>query len=211
MLARHGVQGADTWVKVVAVLLASVGEGWGKWAEGIPEDDSDIDDGGMEIDSDSEDDLPEERPRPSKSKRQRRQSLPKNISSKLLLLGSTSHVATLADLLVSSSSNQSLNLMTEFAYFILGLLTAFKGTPRWEATLDGLLEGRKGVALTRRMWREGVRGKWGTTRDQTSWQTFTSSEFSSLHNENTADGRPGYALLDLDDPSVLPLPSAYTG
>jgi len=179
MLARYGVQGANIWVKVIATLLSGVEEGWGKWAEGVTEPESESEDEKMDIDSDTDIDIDSNSKIPTRTttiirqKRIRRAPLPKNVSSKLLLLGSSSHISTLADLLVSSAGAGALG---EFANFTLGLLTAFKGSPRWEAILDGLLEGRKGIALTRRMWREGVRGKWGTTRDQSSWQTFTSSK-----------------------------------
>jgi len=182
MLARYGVQGANTWVKVVATLLSGVDEGWGRWAEGIVEEEEEdqLDDS---MDVDSEDEEPAN-PRsalavaaaPTKKRRQIRRPLPANISSKLLLLGSTSHISTLAELLVSPSSQSSTKALIEFAAFTLGLLNSFKGSPRWEAILDGLLEGKKGMALTKRMWREGVRGQWGTDRDKAGWQTFTSSK-----------------------------------
>jgi ubiquitin-protein ligase E3 C len=139
----------------------------------------------------------------TKRRRIRRTPLPKNVSSKLLLLGSSSHISTLADLLVSSQG-----ALSEFANFTLGLLTAFKGSPRWEAILDGLLEGRKGVALARRMWREGVRGKWGVARDQSSWQNFTSSTsfhyFITMTNPRSVD-----AMFDLNDPPILSLPPSH--
>jgi len=178
MLARYGLKGADTWVKVIGVLLGDVKEGWGKWVEGVLEEDSDDERMDLDDNSDSDSDneataaKPKAVPTPRK---QRRKPLPTNISSKILLLGSTSHISTLADLLVSPSTHSSPEAMSEFASFTLGLLTAFKGSPRWEAILDGLLEGKKGMALTRRMWREGVRGRWGTTREQSSWQNFTTS------------------------------------
>jgi ubiquitin-protein ligase E3 C len=175
MLARYGAQGANTWVQVIATLLGGVKEGWGKWAEGVVEPDSESEDEKMDVDSDSDSEAEPSKIIITKRRRVRRTPLPKNVSSKLLLLGSSSHISTLADLLVSSAGG-----LSEFADFTLGLLTAFKGSPRWEAILDGLLEGKRGVALTRRMWREGVRGRWGTTRDQISWQSFTTSTSSSL-------------------------------
>jgi len=171
MLAKYGVQGANTWVQVIATLLSGVQEGWGKWAEGVVEPESESEDEPMDIDSDTENGSPTKAlVITTKQRKLRRTPLPKSVSSKLLLLGSSSHISTLADLLVSSQG-----ALSEFANFTLGLLTAFKGSPRWEAILDGLLEGRRGVALARRMWREGVRGKWGIDRDQSSWQNFMSS------------------------------------
>lgn len=185
MLARYGVQGANTWVKVVATLLSGVEEGWGKWAEGIVEEEEEEQaDDSMDIDSEEEEPSIPSRTAvtvpasstPAKKRRQLRRPLPANISSKLLLLGSTSHISTLADLLVTPSSQSSSKALIEFAAFTLGLLNSFKGSPRWEAILDGILQGKPGMALTKRMWREGVRGQWGTDRDKNSWQNFTSSK-----------------------------------
>lgn len=181
MLARYGVQGAKTWVKVVATLLAGVEEGWGRWAEGIVDDEDEVMD---TVSQDGSDDDEEPAavavPVPvNKRKRQTRAPLPTNISSRLLSLGSTAHISTLADLLVSPTAASSVTTLVDFASFTLGLLAAFKGTPRWENILDGLLEGRKGLALTRRLWREGVRGKWSTDKDAGGWQSFQSSAFAS--------------------------------
>jgi ubiquitin-protein ligase E3 C len=203
MLARYGVQGANTWVQVVATLLSGVQEGWGKWAEGVVEPESESEDEKMDIDSGSDNESPTKPLVITTKRKLRRTPLPKNVSSKLLLLGSSSHISTLADLLVSSQG-----ALSEFANFTLGLLTAFKGSPRWEAILDGLLEGRKGVALARRMWREGVRGKWGIARDQSSWQNFTSS-MSFVRFVTMTDPRPFDAMFDPNDPSILPLPPSH--
>jgi hypothetical protein len=71
------------------------------------------------------------------------------------------------------------------------------------------LEGRKGVALARRMWREGVRGKWGVARDQSSWQNFTSSK-SFLYFTTMTDPRSVNAMFDPNDPSILPLPPSHS-
>lgn len=175
MLARFGVQGAETWVKVVATLLGGVEEGWGRWAEGIVDDEDDPMDI-MNQDGDSDDEGAASVPKPiSKRRKQTRPPLPTNISSRLLLLGSTAHIATLADLLVSPTAASTTSMLVQFASFTLALLNAFKGTARWESILDSLLEGRKGLALTRRLWREGVRGKWSTDRDAGSWQSFSMS------------------------------------
>ena len=171
MLARNGVQGAKTWVKVVATLLSGVEEGWGRWAEGIVDEDEPM---VSQDESDDEDDAPVPAP-VNKRKRQTRAPLPTNIASRLLDLGSTSHISTLADLLVSPTADSSVTTLVDFSSFTLGLLAAFKGTPRWENILDGLLEGRKGLALTRRLWREGVRGKWSTDRDHGGWHSFNTS------------------------------------
>ena len=111
----------------------------------------------------------------NKRKRQTRAPLPTNISSRLLSLGSTAHISTLAELLVSPTAASSVSTLVDFSTFTLGLLAAFKGTARWESILDGLLEGRKGMALTRRLWREGVRGKWSTDKDAGGWHSFQSS------------------------------------
>jgi ubiquitin-protein ligase E3 C len=204
MLARYGVQGANTWVQVVATLLSGVQEGWGKWAEGVAEPESESEDEKMDIDSGSDNESPTKPLVITTKRKLRRTPLPKNVSSKLLLLGSSSHISTLADLLVSSQG-----ALSEFANFTLGLLTAFKGSPRWEAILDGLLEGRKGVALARRMWREGVRGKWGIARDQSSWQNFTSSTFL-LRLVTVTYPRSVNAMFDPNDPSILPLPPPHS-
>lgn len=205
MLARFGVKGAETWVTVVATLLSGVEEGWGRWAEGIVDDeDEPMDTLSQDEDSDDEAAMPVPRP-VAKRRKQTRTPLPTNISSRLLLLGSTGHIATLADLLVSPTAASSTTMLVQFASFTLSLLNAFKGTARWEAILDSLLEGRKGLALTRRLWREGVRGKWSTDRDAGSWRSFSISAYPALplgpvfrytkHSENTDHTAPCLILL----------------
>jgi ubiquitin-protein ligase E3 C len=176
MLARYGLQGARTWVKVVATLLKGVEEGWGRWAEGVVDVDDDIMDTISQDGSDDEEEPAMAIPLPvNKRKRQTRAPLPTNISSRLLSLGSTGHISTLAELLVSPRAASSDATLIDFASFTLSLLAAFKGTARWENILDGLLEGRKGLALTRRLWREGVRGKWSTDKDAGGWHSFQTS------------------------------------
>lgn len=179
MLARNGVEGAKTWVKVIATLLDGVEEGWGRWAEGIVDVDEPMD----TVSQDGSDEEEEESTAvavqvpTNKRKRQTRAPLPKNIASRLLDLGSNVHISTLADLLVSPTVGSSVTTLVDFASFTLSLLLAFKGTPRWENILDGLLEGRKGIALTRRLWREGVRGIWSTDKDRAGWLSFQRREF----------------------------------
>lgn len=186
MLARYGVQGAEVWVRVVATLLSGVEEGWGRWAEGIVDEPEDVimdtlsENGSDDDEVELADGAAATVPPLTKRHRQTRAPLPTNIASRLLLLGSATHVSTLADLLVSPSSSSSQSTtstspLIDFASFTLSLLNAFKGTPRWEAILDSLLEGKKRLALAKRMWREGVRGKWSTDRDPGGWQAFRSS------------------------------------
>lgn len=68
--------------------------------------------------------------------------------------------------------------MNEFAGFALTILEAFRGSPKWEALLDALLEVNRSRGLVKLLWREGVRGKWSSTADQ--WTTFQQSELCTL-------------------------------
>jgi ubiquitin-protein ligase E3 C len=167
MLARNGVNGASDWIKVMGVLLGSVGTGWGRWAEGHVEEEV------MQVDQDEDD---EEKPE-VKPRRQVRPPVPSTIGPKLLLLASTSHISTLSSFLTSPSSKAPTTLLVDFAGFILALLNAFRGSPKWELILDGLMEGKNGKVLARRMLREGVRGRWRNTSDPSGWATFSESGF----------------------------------
>lgn len=188
MLARHGQAGSVLWIKVVSNILSRADEGWGKWAEGSLVEDIDVD---VHMKAGSEDD---DEPMPldpgsgsisqsptrygTQGKRQRRLPLAKNITSKLVLLASPSHLATLTDSLVSASAKSSTNTLMEYASFALSLLQAWKGTSRWESILDGLLvTGPKGRGLVKRIWREGVRGRWGSSGEKKGWETFSGSKF----------------------------------
>jgi ubiquitin-protein ligase E3 C len=182
MLARYGAQGAGVWVKVVGVVLSHVGEGWGRWAEGVVEvEDEDV----RMVDDPSDEDEPTAAPTascviqsvspPSKPKRQIRLPLPKNVGPKLLLLASPAHLSTLASFLTSPTSKAPTSLLVDFAQFVLALLAAFRGSPRWEGILDGLIAGSKGRALGRRLWREGVKGRLRNSGEKSGWEHFNES------------------------------------
>ena len=185
MLQRSGASGAAVWIAVLGHVFKQVDEGWGRWAEGFVDADEEED---VPIENDSEDEdepMPlastsTSAPPPSKPRRRIRQSVPANLTPKLLLLTSTAHLSTLANLLTSPSSNASTTLLVHFATFTLGLLNAFRGSSRWEGILDALMEGQKGRALGRRMWREGVRGKWSGNGAQDGWETFSESAYTTL-------------------------------
>lgn len=171
MLQRYGSSGAATWVAVIGTILSHVGVGWGRWAEGILEDeDTDM---LIELDSDSEGESSIPVAPKRRSSNILRPPLPINIQPKLLLLTSPSHLSTLANLLTSPTSKAPTSLLVEFASFALSLLCAFRGSPRWESILDALMGGQRGRALGRRLWREGVRGRWRNAGERAGWDTFS--------------------------------------
>jgi ubiquitin-protein ligase E3 C len=182
MLARYGATGASTWVKVIGAVLRHVDQGWGRWAEGLVDEEQEdvrmVDDRS----DDDEDQLPGTAtlrtsvvPTTSRPRRQVRPTLPKNLGPKLLLIASPSHLATLSTFLTSPTSKAPTSLLVDFAQFALALLNAFRGSPKWEGILDGLLEGPRGRALGRRLWLEGVRGRWRNSGDKSGWDSFFNS------------------------------------
>lgn len=194
LLARHGSGAAAAWVKVMRHLLGGVGAGWGLWAEGVYEvkeedntmssvrkDDSDDEDVDMEPagPSVSAAIVGTVQPLPApKRPRQTRPLLPTNISSKLLLLASPAHMSALTTVLTSPAAKAPTSLLLDFCGFALNLLYAFRGTPKWEGTLDALLVGQAGRQLMKRIWREGVRGRWSGSQHKSSWELFGQSELS---------------------------------
>lgn len=161
MLARAGAPGMSAWLAVLGSLLPTLGDGWGVWVE------RSLSDAGavaavavMDVDDDSED----EAVVPTAPARA---SLPPGVAKPLALLASPQHVGTLASYATSAGS------LPDFSSFALSVLGAFRGSPKWEGTLDALLDGNRGRALVKLLWREGVRGKWGNTADQ--WSTFSQS------------------------------------
>ncbi|WWC86828.1 uncharacterized protein L201_001707 [Kwoniella dendrophila CBS 6074] len=177
MLSRFGVEGASVWMSVIGKVLSGVGEGWGKWVDGLlEEEDEPIP---LMIDSDDEDD-DEIQDGPSSnqvipsrhSKQPRRELLPKSISSKLVILATPQHLSSLSSHVITPSGKSPKTLLSDFAMFCVGLLSAFRGSPKWEGVLDALLIGDRGRGLTKRIWREGVRGKWMDSAERESWDTF---------------------------------------
>lgn len=169
MLARNGVAGAIAWMRVVGTLLDSLREGWGAWAErSIGGARAVATTAAAALVTDSEDD------EPSRAvTRVTREPLPANVASKLMLLASPNHISALVTEITGPRGG---NHLGTFAQFILGTLSAFRGSPRWELTLDGLLTGTRGRALVKQLWREGARGKWPSTPD--GWTAFAQSELS---------------------------------
>lgn len=193
MLARHGIAAATVWVKVIGEVLRGVGPGWGLWAEGVYEaKEEDVQMNARRTDdSDDEEDVEMTAPGPSnteaiagtvpppaatKRPRQTRPLLPPNIASKLLLLASPAHMSALTASLTSPAAKASTSTLVDFCAFALNLLYAFRGTPKWEGTLDALLAGQAGRQLLKRIWREGVRGRWSGSRERASWEMFGQSE-----------------------------------
>jgi ubiquitin-protein ligase E3 C len=188
MLARYGTKESIAWIKVVSTLLKGVEDGWGKWAEGIPEEDEDEPMVSAEVDSDDEDEpLPQPKtiasffpsaniPPPSRPKRRRRTPLPANVTSKLVLLTSSNHLSTLVAKLIATTNKSPTSLLVEYAVFADVLLRTFRGSARWEAILEALMAGANGRGLIRRLWREGVRGKWSSDSKQ-NWETFSQSKY----------------------------------
>nr|XP_018265401.1 ubiquitin-protein ligase E3 C [Kwoniella dejecticola CBS 10117]OBR87559.1 ubiquitin-protein ligase E3 C [Kwoniella dejecticola CBS 10117] len=172
MLSRFGVEGISSWMNVIGKVLSGVDEGWGKWVDGLDDDDDEPMPLVMDSDDEENEDpspLPPARAR-AKTK-PRRQTLPSSIASKLTVLATPQHLSTLSSQVISPSSNAPPTILQDFATFYVGLLSAFKGSPKWEGILDALLEGDRGKGLTKRIWREGVRGRWTESSDPESWDT----------------------------------------
>lgn len=176
MLQRHGVAGTEAWIRVVGAMLGSLSAGWGRWAEGAPDAVPAVEE------SDSDDDAG----KPGSGSRSRtpaRPVLPPAVSSRLLLLASPAHLSTLVGFVVSTAKP---DLMSGFSAFVLGILYAFRGSSRWEGTLDALLDGKRGRALVKLLWREGVRNRWPTGAEPSAaeaWDTFTKSKTKLCSSE----------------------------
>ena len=215
MLSRYGTNGGMAWIKVLCTVTSGLGEGWGKWVEG------EIQTGHVDLvtreNSDSEDDDSTPRraiPPKSKTHVHHPDPLPINIRSKLVLLASSSHLVTLADLLISSTSKAPTTVLVDFASFALSLLNAFRGSPKWESILETLMEGKRAKLLGRRIWREGVRGRWRNSGERAGWDTFAESESASLGIGEWVRVLTRYRSLDVVSlvayTHVLPLPSHHT-
>jgi ubiquitin-protein ligase E3 C len=223
MLARYGRPAAIAWIHVLKQLLGGVGPGWGLWAEGVYEA-KEVDvpvSAGRGDDSDDEDiemapvglaappltgTVPPLAMSMPKRPRQNRPLLPINISSKLLLLAMPSHMLTLTTTLTASASSSTL---IDFCAFALSLLYAFRGTPKWEGTLDALLAGQAGRQLMKRIWREGVRGRWSDSRNRASWDMFGQSESVLNSIRRPLTRRPAYTHPTSHHADVQPLFVAY--
>lgn len=184
MLQRSGVAGAVTWMRVVGTLFGGLPEGWGVWTErsigginGLP--------AAPAMESDSED----EGSQLHVVTRVKREPLPPKVGSKIALLASPAHVSALVSIVVGATGNKHLGT---FARFIMSLLIAFRGSPRWESTLDCLLEGVRGRALVKQLWREGARGQWPST--STGWTMFSQSKHA-LVQLTTDPNKPMLLLL----------------
>lgn len=168
LLARNGRQGMTDWMKVVGTVIGTLGEGWGQWVEraGVTgaagAHTRALARAAETIDSDDE---------TGDGRKVHRPVLPASVSTKLLLLTSSDQLATLATFVLNSTSP---GLLGDFADFVLGILKAFRGSTRWEATLDAVLQGKRGRASVKQMWREGVRGKWDSSRK--GWDNWQQSE-----------------------------------
>ncbi|WWD00653.1 hypothetical protein V866_007588 [Kwoniella sp. B9012] len=176
MLSRFGVGGISNWMNVIGNVLKDVNEGWGKWVDGLLDDD-DMEMNGIPIlvDSDGEDeedqdDGPSHKVVPFKQNKQpRRIQLPKAISNKVVILATPQHLSTLTTHVIQPSSKTPQSFINDFSMFCAGLLSAFRGSPKWENVLDSLLS--KG--LIRRIWREGVRGRWTGSDQREAWDGFS--------------------------------------
>lgn len=179
LLSRSGIHGAAAWMSVVGAVLSQMHDGWGKWIEGSTQDEDVI----MEpIVEDSDDEIPDDTVvMPSrKPPRPRRIPLPLTICSKLVLLSTASHISILTQYILSLPRGAPATLLIDFSSFFLGMLSAYRGSPKWEAVLDSLVDGKRGLALLKSIWREGVRGKWEGTEDRSAWEQFSDSELQHV-------------------------------
>ncbi|ORX33914.1 hypothetical protein BD324DRAFT_665268 [Kockovaella imperatae] len=175
LLERSPPSSAVQWIKVIGSVLRSMTDGWGRWIEGIIEDDDEpIPKAEDDEDSDGEivGSSKKRARRTSGRKSTRRQPLPKNISSKILLLAGRAHLVYLAATIISPASKLPSSSLGDFAAYALALLDAFRGSPKWESILEALLIETKGKAFSKRVWREGVRGRWTSSSNQKTWDTF---------------------------------------
>ena len=177
MLARYGLKGAQIWINVIGNTLTGVKEGWGRWADGFVEEDDEPMPLVTSTESDDDDEVV--RPGPlqvSSATRQkpRRSPLAPNVQKKVTVLASPNHLSMLTTLLLVPSAPST--VLTDFANFALSLLNAFRGSPKWEGILEAFLTGAKGKALEKRIWREGVRGKWPNSGDRSGWDHFAESK-----------------------------------
>lgn len=175
MLARYGSKGASDWIKVIDIVLGGTKDGWGKWADGqVEEEEEPMPLVAHIVDSDDEDVAPVAGPSRVRAPRARRPVLQLAVQKKVIILASAAHINALSDTLLSASAPRS--GLNNFSSFVLALLNAFKGSPKWESILEAVLLGSKGKGLERRIWREGVRGKWGDSAEPRGWDHFTESE-----------------------------------
>lgn len=165
MLQRQGAQGMRDWIAVVGTMFSTLGEGWGRW---VATSGSEVEP--MVVDDSDSDDEDENGKRVAR--KPVREPLPSNVAARLYSFASPAHLGTL----VAAAMQGDSKTLVDFSFFVLGLLNAFRGSARWEATLDAVMEGKRGARMTKLLWREGVRGKWGSGRKD--WETFSSSECS---------------------------------
>lgn len=193
MLQRQGAQGMRDWIAVVGTMFSTLGEGWGRWVatSGSEVEPMVVDDS----DSDEEDENGKRVVR-----KPVREPLPSNVAARLHSFASPAHLGTL----VAAAMQGDTKTLVDFSFFVLGLLNAFRGSARWEATLDAVMEGKRGARMTKLLWREGVRGKWGSGRK--AWETFSSSECSSC-TSTLADIRSEPRDADAALAHLLPLPA----
>ena len=161
------------------MVLQGVQEGWGRWVDGQPEEVEEAMPLATEESDDEGEDEPKSGPSTSSASRSRpaRPLLQPAVQKKVVLLASAAHLGLLADTLLSPSTPSS--ALVDFAGFALPLLSAFRGSPRWEGILESLMTGAKGKALEKRLWREGVRGKWSNSGDRSGWDHFAESKHAS--------------------------------
>ena len=193
LLARASVQGKKSWMAVLSHVLGGLEEGWGRWVEGIVDEDQTFPAGPAADSDDEEEDAATHppvavdrgagevtsisAPTPARSRpRQTRPLLPPKISSKLLLIPSAAHIAVLVETITSPSAKAGTADLLALTGMVADLLRVFRGTPKWELILDALLQGRAGKQLFKRIWRECVRGRWAESASQGTWERFSTSE-----------------------------------
>jgi len=184
--ASHDVAG---WMKLLTFILEGVEDSWGLWIErqGIwaeleagsgrdihmtgPEEKID-----MESSSDEEEDreLAGGRKRlregqiVAQNKSRARGRVDPATTTKLLPLFSAQHL----DILAAKSVGDQ-GAAEAFTKLVTIMLRAFRGSPRWEGILDGILQSENGIQLQRQLWLV-VRSSW-TGCTKATWETLYSA------------------------------------
>lgn len=187
MVVRSGMlQGRDArscshWTTLIKRVMDGLEEGWGIWVENQGKV-SNISTAqlrgqeGLDRISDSAEDSEDDTRQPKvisrdrikgKARRVDRGTIEPNIRDRLMYLFSPQHLNVLASKVVASD-----DYINPFTGLVTTMLRAFKGSPTWEAILDGILEGPDATKLQRQLWLL-TRRDWANVNKPTWEQLFS--------------------------------------